>query len=163
SADPRVERHELAPDAPIELARDSADNVYLRARRSVDGATRHLGWWSDAPRGYFGGALPHGKRLSDEPRELLRDLQPPTRARAERVIRTIGIDRTRPLDEVLSKLVAWFRGFEVGALPSNLGSTYLDIALSRRGACRHRAYAFTITALALGIPARYVENELHAF
>ena len=40
---------------------------------------------------------------------------------------------------------------------------YLDLALSRRGVCRHRAFAFMITANAAGIPARYVTNEAHAF
>ena len=31
------------------------------------------------------------------------------------------------------------------------------------GVCRHRAYAFTITALALGIPTHFVMNEAHAW
>ena len=35
----------------------------------------------------------------------------------------------------------------------------VDLALSKKGVCRHRAYAFTITAQGLGIPARMVMNE----
>ena len=53
---------------------------------------------------------------------------------------------------VLDPLVAHFRSFETGVIPSPSRSTYRDLALSRRGVCRHRAYAFTITALAAGIP-----------
>jgi hypothetical protein len=40
---------------------------------------------------------------------------------------------------------------------------YLDLALSKKGVCRHRAYGFTVTALGLGIPARMVMNEAHAW
>jgi hypothetical protein len=32
-----------------------------------------------------------------------------------------------------------------------------------RGVCRHRAYAFAIIAMALGIPTRFVNNEAHAW
>src|SRR5262249_50796144 len=43
------------------------------------------------------------------------------------------------------------------------GDVYLDLAYSKRGVCRHRAFAFVLTANAAGIPARYVTNEAHAF
>ena len=33
----------------------------------------------------------------------------------------------------------------------------------RKGVCRHRAYAFLVTAQSLGIPTRLVENEAHAW
>ena len=36
-------------------------------------------------------------------------------------------------------------------------------ALTARGICRHRAYAFMITALGLGVPARMAMNEAHAW
>jgi hypothetical protein len=35
--------------------------------------------------------------------------------------------------------------------------------LSRLGVCRHRSLAFVVSALALGIPARFVHNEAHAW
>src|SRR5262249_60940504 len=47
--------------------------------------------------------------------------------------------------------------------PAPTGDVYLDLALSRRGVCRHRAFAFMITANAAGIPTRYVTNEAHAW
>ena len=40
---------------------------------------------------------------------------------------------------------------------------YKELALTQKGVCRHRAYAFVITALAQGIPARMVRNEAHAW
>jgi hypothetical protein len=39
----------------------------------------------------------------------------------------------------------------------------LDLVLSQKGVCRHRAFAFLVTALGLGIPARMVVNEAHAW
>jgi hypothetical protein len=35
--------------------------------------------------------------------------------------------------------------------------------MSRKGVCRHRSYAFVITAHRLGLPARFVHNEAHAW
>ena len=63
----------------------------------------------------------------------------------------------------LRKLVWWFRSFKPGELERADDGLYLTLALSRRGVCRHRAYAFVITAHGLGIPARYVSNEAHVF
>src|SRR5690606_27036069 len=40
---------------------------------------------------------------------------------------------------------------------------YAEIALGQVGVCRHRSFAFTVTALALGIPTRFVHNEAHAW
>jgi hypothetical protein len=83
--------------------------------------------------------------------------------RAQRVLRHIGVGAQDDYLTRLSRLVEYFRDFQTGELTGRRGSTYLDIALEQKGACRHRAYAFVITALSAGIPARYVENELHVF
>src|SRR5262249_54763584 len=40
---------------------------------------------------------------------------------------------------------------------------YRDLAVSQKGVCRHRAYAFVLTALSIGLPARFVRNEAHAW
>src|SRR5262249_53274643 len=101
----------------------------------------------------------------DEPTELQRRLPKKLRERADRVLAHIGIKATRALtlQSVLDPLVNYFRAFEVGDLPPSSGSSYCDIALNQKGCCRHRSYAFAITAMALGIPVRYVENELHVY
>jgi hypothetical protein len=42
-------------------------------------------------------------------------------------------------------------------------SLYRELALTARGICRHRSYAFMITALGLGVPTRMAMNEAHAW
>jgi transglutaminase superfamily protein len=59
--------------------------------------------------------------------------------------------------------VHYFRGFTPGEIRHPTGDTYRDLCDSKAGVCRHRSFAFMITANALGIPTRYVENEAHAF
>jgi hypothetical protein len=60
--------------------------------------------------------------------------------------------------------VAYFRAFTDSDTPLAASKdVYTDLAMSQKGVCRHRAYAFTITALALGIPTRMVMNEAHAW
>jgi hypothetical protein len=66
--------------------------------------------------------------------------------------------------EAVSRMVAYFRSFEASDQPpQEHGDVYLDLALSRKGICRHRAFAFMVTALHLGIPTRFVNNEAHAW
>ncbi len=94
-------------------------------------------------------------------------LAPPAevKAMAREVASVLGIaDRARP-HEVVSTLIGHFRSFR----PSPRGPTgrglglYRELALMGRGVCRHRAYAFTVTALGLGLPARMAMNEAHAW
>ena len=86
-------------------------------------------------------------------------------ARDAAVVRAaIGVSRAMRPRDAIAKLVDYFRGFTDSAeTPAPRGSVYLDLALSKKGVCRHRAFAFLITAQSLGIPARLVENEAHAW
>jgi Transglutaminase-like superfamily len=66
--------------------------------------------------------------------------------------------------EVVHKMVDYFRAFAPSEEPpSGRGDIYLDLALSKKGVCRHRAFAFLVTALGIGVPARMVVNEAHAW
>src|SRR5205085_2596405 len=66
--------------------------------------------------------------------------------------------------EAVTKMVEYFRAFTPSTeAPNENGDVYLDLALSKKGVCRHRAFAFLVTALYLGIPARLVHNEAHAW
>ncbi len=141
-------------DIAFKLFRDGAENWFLEADRPG-----RLVMELTAPRAAFGGEFgdPHQSDLHvpAPPPNVVRD--------ANRVAAAIGVERTSPRDAVKS-LVAYFRSFtESTARPSGKGNAYLDLALSRKGVCRHRAYAFTITALGLGIPTRMVVNETHAW
>jgi hypothetical protein len=85
-------------------------------------------------------------------------------AAARPVLAHIGLGRTMRPAENLRRMVAYFRAFVDSEQPLAASrDPYTDLALSQKGVCRHRAYAFTITALALGIPARMVMNEAHAW
>lgn len=162
----RLLSYETQPASPLRFRIDAAENVWVQGFR----AGRHrLVYLVDAPQRYFAGPLipprtPHPS-LGDLP-----DVPPvpgSIRREAARVLAHLGLRPSAASDyfDVLNTLVGYFRDFSIAALPDGDDgrSLYLRIALSQRGVCRHRSYAFVITALAAGIPTRYVENELHVF
>ena len=76
----------------------------------------------------------------------------------------IGVSRAQAPREALRRLVSYFRAFAPSEdPPTGHDDVYLDLALSQKGVCRHRAFAFLVTALGLGLPARMVTNEAHAW
>lgn len=163
----RVLSYRSTPTRALQFSVDSADNLYAS---SPTGGRHRLVYLMDVPPRYFAGPLlPPGSPaplLADVPDELLSPLPRRLQREATSVLRHIGVRTASGADylAVLSQLVNYFRGFTVGELPDEgAGDLYLKLAMSRRGACRHRSYAFVITAIQAGIPARYVENELHAF
>lgn len=101
---------------------------------------------------------------SDSLSELLPPMPPSVTDDALTFAGELGLSRGDALFEVLDRLVGYFRAFEESDVPPpSTGNIYLDLARGLRGICRHRAYAFTITAQALGIPTRFVHNEAHAW
>ncbi len=157
----RILSLETDPPTPITIRRDAADNFYA----SADEGTRHevrVTFLTDAPRAYFGqpiGPGPVGEHAADVP-----PLPPSVQADALRFASELGLDRQSELSVVLTRLTRHFRSFEESAdPPANTGNIYLDLARGMRGICRHRAYAFVITAQALGMHARFVQNEAHAW
>lgn len=159
--DARVLAVRTEPPIDVVFARDGADNEYVRSNA---GGRHRLVWLTDAPERYFAGEIPASARVGDEP-PLAEPLPAVVRRRAKKVLARLGVD-ARPeasLARAVDGLVGWFRAFAPGDPPPATESTYVDLALGQRGSCRHRAYAFVITALGAGIPARYVENELHVF
>jgi transglutaminase-like putative cysteine protease len=141
-------------DIPFSLWHDGADNWFIRAPESG-----RLVMEEAIARDAFGGELadPHKSDL------VAPKLPQNVQLEANRVALFIGVDRTSPR-RTLAQLVAYFRSFvDSDDPPRGNGSVYLDLALSKKGVCRHRAYAFTITALGLGIPARMITNEAHAW
>ena len=156
----RVLAAHVEPPAEFTLLRDGADNWYLkmgqRARvrlvvrlaidRRVFGSSFGATSWSRL--GTRAPSLPVGAR-----------------AAARDVIEHIGVSRAMPPRDAVSRLVSYFRGFAPSEVrPTSRGvKLYTDLAFSQRGVCRHRSYAFVITALELGIPTRMVRNEAHAW
>lgn len=145
-------------DVPFALVRDGAENWFVDAKESV---AARLTMELAVPRAALGG------ELADHAWAELSYVEPvpaPVAASAAIVNRHIGVNRSMRPREAIVKLVAWYRAFSDSAqAPAPAADVYRDLALSQKGVCRHRAYAFTISSLALGIPTRMVLNEAHAW
>jgi hypothetical protein len=149
------------PAVELSIERDGADNFFVQARSAVPGQVRVI-YVIDAPRSYFGAALPTAPTdaLANEVHPLPEAMQRSGSAFA----RELGLTRGMPVDVALRALVDHFRSFEESKTPPrDTGNIYLDLARGRRGVCRHRVYGFVVTAQALGIPSRFVQNEAHAW
>ena len=141
----------------VRVTRDGADNWFIEG----DASTRaRVVMELSIPRATFGGF--------GDPRweELLTPAPlPPSVSRAAgEVAQHIGVSRQLSPRADVEKLVGYFRSFvDSDAPPGNTHDVYVDLALSKKGVCRHRAFAFMVTALGLGIPTRMVLNEAHAW
>jgi hypothetical protein len=158
AAGTRALRLESSPAQPLTLLQDGADNWFVRSER--EGRAR-LVLTLSTPREAFAGSYP------DVPWRALPVVptQPPAhRAAFERVAAAIGLNERQPPREVVQRMTAYFRSFAPSTEPPTMhGDLYLDLALSKKGVCRHRAFAFLVTSLHAGIPTRFVHNEAHAW
>jgi len=160
SPEGQILSYQATPAQVVRFERDEAGNFY--ATPTLAGRLR-LVFVTDAPSHWFGRALPADASFVGIPRALRPRVPKAVQREARDVADAIGIDKDLGFIPTLERLVAYFRGFEPGDPPPVKGSAYKDIALGRRGICRHRSHAFVVTAQALGIPARYVFNEAHVF
>lgn len=148
------------PPIELRIGSDSAENWYVYSNQSGQvGLTLQL----RADRRVFGSQF----REASWP-ELARELPvvpDNVKSAALEVAQTLGVARQRTPRAAVTSLVEHFRRFKASTRrPASRGLLlYRDLALTARGICRHRAYAFMITALGLGIPTRYVMNEAHAW
>ncbi|MCB9728743.1 MAG: transglutaminase domain-containing protein [Deltaproteobacteria bacterium] len=156
----RILSYETTPRTALTFVRDQAGNFYVRT--TVPGRFRLI-FLTDAPSSYFGRSVPLGHTVRDVPSELRPRLPSEYAGRALAVASRLGLDPSMPYDRLVGALVRHFRDFEPGDPPPESDDIYTDLALGKRGICRHRAYAFVVTAQGLGIPARYVFNEAHVF
>lgn len=163
SVGPGARLRALEFDVPIDAAirADAAENWFLVAhhagrvrvvmelgvrRRAFGAPYPGVGW---AQLEGLAPALPLGVRL-----------------RAEEVLEGTGIGHPDSPARAVTELTRYFRSFEDSserALAADPGALYVELTLARRGVCRHRAYGFLVTALALGLPTRLVHNEAHAW
>jgi hypothetical protein len=155
----RVLRMHTNPEVPTTLLRDGADNWFIRGKTRV---RVRLVIEIAISRATFGSDFPD----VDWP-ELARTTpkQPHEHdAPANEVAQAIGVSHQQRPRDVLRKLVEYFRAFAPSEdKPTGHGDIYRDLALSKKGVCRHRSFAFLVTALHLGFPARMVVNEAHAW
>jgi len=149
------------PALRFELQRDGADNWFIvgDARKRV-----RLVMELAIARRVFGSEF--GEVSWAELARSVPALSPSARAAASEVLNTVGISQAQRPREAVRALVNYFRTFapsEDAPRASSGSALYSELALSKKGVCRHRAYAFTVTALALGVPTRLVRNEAHAW
>jgi len=147
------------PDVDVELARDDADNFYLRT--DFEGLVRvNLELVVDGF--YFDGAIDPSVQW-EQFREV-HEIDESMMGRAGEVHALIGIDRDEMSPaQVLNRLVEYHREFEARPSSDTGGDRYLEISEERVGVCRHRGLTFMISARAVGFDVRYVYNEAHAF
>ncbi len=167
--DMRILSYETQPVTTLQFSKDGADNFYVRSDEASAQGTYRVTFLADADAHYFA-AEPPSKRLrlgdvrqAGEDAGLLATLPPSVLAEAKRSLRIIDVDDRDTFDQALNRLVYYFRGFEAKQLGKVSGDVYRDLFDNQAGVCRHRSFAFLVTALAAGIPARYVTNEAHAF
>ncbi|WP_437783136.1 transglutaminase-like domain-containing protein [Sorangium sp. So ce1097] len=157
--DTRLVRMHVNPDTPVTVLRDGADNWFVRGTKS---ARVRLVVQLAIARATF------GSEFADVDWSKLERHRAPQEGAHEaafrQVAQAIGISTAMRPRDVVQRMVEYFRSFAPSDdPPKGHGDIYLDLALSRKGVCRHRAFAFLVTALHIGIPSRMVVNEAHAW
>jgi transglutaminase-like putative cysteine protease len=176
SPDMRILSYKVEPRIKLSFSKDGADNYYVRSDEPNAAGPYHLVFWADADSRYFAPALPTRPYTIEDlvksaPREYRAQIPPRVLAEAQKTLSgprfslasLRGIDRKMTLAVAFDRLVSYFRAFQAGDIKRPTGDIYRDLCDSQAGVCRHRAFAFMVTATALGIPTRYVQNEAHAF
>ncbi|MEC7526250.1 MAG: hypothetical protein VYE22_40590 [Myxococcota bacterium] len=159
--DARLLTVDAEPAVELRFSKDSADNFYATVEGEAPRYVRVV-FLTDAPRTYFGQPIPdgpvdaHAGRMPPLPASVQRD--------ADIFASELGLSRDSEFRDALVELTAHFRSFEESREPpADTGNIYLDLSRGQRGICRHRAYGFVITAIGLGMHARFVQNEAHAW
>jgi hypothetical protein len=166
--DMRILSYEVKPKIALKFSKDGADNFYVRSDESGASGQYRLVFYADADAGYFAPQLPPRKLtvnqlIAQTPPELKNLIPQAVRHEAEVTLNKIGVYKDYDLGIAFNKLVQYFRAFQAGQIANPTGNIYRDLCDSQAGVCRHRSFAFMVTANALGIPTRYVQNEAHAF
>ncbi len=156
----RVVAARLEPPGRFELFADSAENWFVAI---PERGTRRLIAHLAIDRAVFGSA--YGETTWERLRPHLPKLPNAVRDAAKPVLEELGLSRSVSPALALERMVRHFRSFSPSdERRSKTGpELYAEIALGQVGVCRHRAFAFVVTALALGIPSRFVHNEAHAW
>jgi Transglutaminase-like superfamily len=148
------------PRVALRVGADSAENWFVTSNTS-----RHVRLTLQivADRRVFGSTYPNvsWRALAGK----LPPLPAEVKQSALDVARALGIDESASPEQAVAGLVQHFRRFSPSERrPTSHGlALYRELSLTARGICRHRSYAFMITALGLGIPARVALNEAHAW
>ena len=161
SPESRVLSLRTEPAVTLRIEKDAADNFFAVASDHVRSEVRVI-FLMDAPRDYFAAPIPNVP--ADVRADEVFPLDDAVKRDALTFARELGLGPRSTLREVLETLTRHFRSFvESTQPPPSTGNIYLDLSRGMKGVCRHRAYGFVITAQALGVPTRFVQNEAHAW
>ncbi len=159
----RVLSYESSPKTDLVFSKDAASNFYLRTDEAGAANTYRVVFLVEASPYYFAPTLPRRLRVRDIPSTLIQPLPENVLRAAKSVLFDLDLDKHSTAKTAIDSLVYYFRSFEAKSPPRSSGNIYLDLVKSQAGVCRHRSFAFMVTANALGIPTRYVANEAHAW
>lgn len=164
----RILAIETDPPVSLQIEKDSADNYFAvrdvnSEEAGLEPDTVRLTFLTDAAVDYFAPRfVPEAP--TDPQSEAARGLPPEVRQQGLTFAAELGVRPGASYRHALETLTGHFRGFRQEEDENASGrSIFLDLARGGRGVCRHRAYAFVLTAMSLGIEARFVMNELHAW
>lgn len=145
----------------LAFLKDGADTYYVQAQEDKR-VLLNLTFLVDSAYYRFD---PPDRSVASYPPGLVPDLGPTLEDSAKLVLARAGVRDRANVRDVLTHLTTYFRGFTEGDIPTpeEVDQLYLAISLAGHGCCRHRAFAFMVTAQAAGIPTRVVVNEAHAF
>ncbi|MBK8171838.1 MAG: transglutaminase domain-containing protein [Sandaracinaceae bacterium] len=162
SPESRILTVRTQPETLLRFERDEADNYFAVATHPMSGSVR-VTFLMDAPESYFSTPIPAVVTIG-ELANTVPEMPATVMRRATTFANELGLRRGMPYRTIIETLTRHFRSFEESERPPpNSGDIFLDLARGMKGVCRHRAYGFVITAQALGIPARFVQNEAHAW
>jgi hypothetical protein len=156
----RVLNASLTPGVSFQLFADSAENLFIKADASgTHEWVVHLG----IPRATFGAAFADNNWNALA--KHLPKLPDVVGTAARPVLRKLELSKSVRPAVALRRMVEYFRSFAPQDEPRREKGEqlYQAIALSQVGVCRHRAFAFVVTGLALGLPSRFIRNEAHAW
>ena len=165
-------------ETPLLFFKDPADNYYVLApydddpdNTTIYTDTLYFTFGTDGS--YFSLDIPQSLTTADVPGWLLPDITSTIRESVDWFLDNADDDGVRALDGetglsiIVTNLTSYFSSFTAGDgdVPDPVGDQdiYQAIAINKVGACRHRSFAFFVTANALGVPTRYVANEVHCF
>ncbi len=161
--DMRILSYETTPNVSLSFSRDISDNYFLRTDETGKRGVYRVVFLVEASPTYFAPTIPKKLLIRDIPKGHIPPLPVNVRKVAAKVLDQMRLHSDMSVSDALNKLVYYFRSFDAKAPPPRSGDIYFDLYSSQAGVCRHRSFAFMITANALGIPTRYVTNEAHAW
>jgi len=165
----RILSYEVEPRTDLVFSKDGADNFYVRSEEPGAKGLHRLVFLVEADPIYFAPRMPRTSTRVDEVARTrgappLPQLPRDVMESARQVHQFLRVKSGDPLGPTLNRLIAHFRAFAPKDIPNVTGrKLYETLVVEQAGVCRHRAYAFMITANALGIPTRFIANEAHAF